>query len=149
MSLAKEKQYQNEFRSELQLIKGLNRFLRQTHDAGIKMAIGSAAIMFNIDFVLDGLQIRKYFDAIVSADDVNHSKPDPETYIKCAKKLKIDDKDCLVFEDAPKGVEAAQNAGMDCVVVNSLHQEEEFEKYKNVILIAENFEKVELEIERA
>ncbi|MEP6595754.1 MAG: HAD family hydrolase, partial [Ginsengibacter sp.] len=95
------------------------------------------------------LQIRKYFDAIVSADDVVHSKPDPETYTKCAERLKIDCKDCLVFEDAPKGVEAAQNAGMDCVAVNSLDLPEEFEKYKNVILIVADFEGVESVFERA
>ena len=75
------------------------------------MAIGSAAIQSNIDFVLDGLHIRHYFDAIVSADDVTHSKPDPETYIKCAGKLGMDPDDCLVFEDAPKGAESAKNAG--------------------------------------
>ena len=84
------------------------------------MGIGSAAITFNIDFVLDGLQIRKYFDAIVSADEVEHSTPDPETYTKRAERLNIGYIDCLVFEDAPKGAEAAQNAGMDCVVVNLL-----------------------------
>src|SRR3989337_1841004 len=60
MSLEKEKQYQKEFRPQLQLIKGLDNFLKQSQEAGIKMAIGSAAIMFNIDFVLDGLNIRHY-----------------------------------------------------------------------------------------
>ncbi len=51
------------------------------------MAIGSAAIPFNIDFVLDQLDIRKYFSAIVSADDVGISKPHPETFLKAAKLL--------------------------------------------------------------
>ena len=82
MSLEKEKQYQKEFKPELQLIKGLDHFLQQSYEAGIKMAIGSAAIMFNIDFVLDGLGIRNYFDALVSADNVTDSKPDPETWLK-------------------------------------------------------------------
>src|SRR5215212_10261026 len=89
IGLEKEKQYQVEFRPHLKLIKGLDHLLKNSFERGIKMAIGSAAIMFNIDFVLDGLQMRKYFDAIVSADDVVYSKPDPETYIKCAEKLKI------------------------------------------------------------
>ena len=145
----KEKQYQVEFGPHLKLIRGLDDLLKKSYERGIKMGIGSAAITFNIDFVLDGLQIRKYFDAIVSADDVAHSKPDPETYIKCAEGLKIDYKDCLVFEDAPKGAEAAQNAGMDCVVVNSLHLPEEFEKYKNIVSIMADFDRVELAIERA
>ncbi len=50
----------------------------------IPMAIGSAAIPFNIDFILDQLNIRKYFCAIVSADDVEISKPHPETFLKAA-----------------------------------------------------------------
>ncbi len=57
----------------------------------IPMAIGSAAIMFNIDFVLDNLNIRHYFKTIVSADDVTISKPHPETYLKkCASLLGVD-----------------------------------------------------------
>jgi len=145
IGLEKESQYRVEFKPHLKLIKGLDNLLKKTYDRGIKMAIGSAAITSNIDFVLDGLRIGKYFDVIVGADDVTHSKPNPETFIKCANKLGIDNKDCLVFEDAPKGVEAAQNAGMDCVVINSLHPPQEFEKYKNVILFAKDFEEVKLE----
>ncbi len=140
IGLDKEKQYQAEFKPHLKLIYGLNDFLKTTYAKGIKMAIGSAAITSNIDFVLDGLQIRKYFDVIVGADDVVHSKPDPETFIKCAEKLNIDCKDCLVFEDAPKGVEAAQNATMDCVVITTLHYEEEFSFYKNVIAFIKDYE---------
>ena len=126
MSLAKEREYQKAFRPYLKLLPGLDKFLRDSYEAGIKMAIGSAAIMFNIDFVLDGLNIRKYFQVLVSADDVKKSKPDPETYLKCADALHVDPAHCIVFEDAPKGVESALNAGMKCVVLTILHEEDEF-----------------------
>ena len=139
MSFEKEKQYQKEFKPQLQLIKGLDSFLQQSHKAGIKMAIGSAAIMFNIDFVLDGLNIRHYFNALVSADNVADSKPYPETWLNCAEKLGVTPNECLVFEDVPKGVEAAQNAGMDTVVITTMHRKEEFENYK-VLSFIENFE---------
>ncbi|MDP4260966.1 MAG: HAD family phosphatase [Bacteroidota bacterium] len=132
ISLEKEKQYQKEFRPHLQLINGLDILLKRSKETGIQMAIGSAAILFNIDFVLDGLQIRHYFDAIVSADDVRFSKPDPETYIQCAEKLGIAPADCLVFEDAPKGAESAVNAGMDCMVITTLHDVKEFNNYRNI-----------------
>ena len=144
ISLEKEEQYRKEFKPHLQLIKGLEAFLKRSKEAGIQMAIGSAAIQFNIDFVLDGLRIRHYFDAIVSADDVMNSKPDPETYIKCADKLGIAAKDCLVFEDAPKGVESAKNAGMDCVVITTLHYPKEFDNYNNVITFMEDYNKFTL-----
>lgn len=139
MSLEKEKQYQKEFKPELQLIKGLDHFLQQSHEAGIKMAIGSAAIMFNIDFVLDGLNIRHYFNALVSADNVTDSKPDPETWLKCADRLNVSPAECLVFEDVPKGVEAAQKARMDTVVITTMHRKEEFAAYK-VKSFIENYE---------
>ena len=96
------------------------------------LAIGSAAIPFNIDFVLDNLSIRPYFSAVVSADDVKIAKPDPEVYLKLAGILNIKPSECLVFEDAPKGVEAAANAGMQSVVITTMHEPGEFAQYDNV-----------------
>ncbi|MEP7255901.1 MAG: HAD family phosphatase [Ferruginibacter sp.] len=139
MSIEKEKQYQREFKPHLKLIDGLDLFLEKAKQHHIKMAIGSAAIMFNIDFVLDGLNIRHYFEAIVSADDVAFSKPSPETFIKCADKLGVPYNDCIVFEDAPKGVEAAANAGMKCMVLTTMHTADEFQQYNNIIAFAEDF----------
>jgi beta-phosphoglucomutase len=136
---AKEEQYQREFRPNLKLINGLDKFLTAAHKQHIKMAIGSAAITFNIDFVLDGLNIRQYFSSIVSADNVVNSKPDPETYLKNAAELGVAPEDCIVFEDAPKGVEAAQNAGMQAVVITSMHTKEEFGAYNNIIRFIEDY----------
>ena len=139
MSYSKEEEYQREFRPFLRLLPGLDEFLIKAKQAGIPMAIGSAAITFNVDYVLDGLDIRDYFSVIVSADDVTKSKPDPETFLKCAMQLGIPPRDCIVFEDAPKGVEAALNAGMKCVVITLLHAEHEFSRYPNVIRFAKDF----------
>lgn len=139
MSFEKEKAYQNQFKPHLRLIEGLDDFLLHSYNAGIKMAIGSAAIMYNIDFVLDNLNIRKYFDALVSADDVLNSKPHPETYQKCAERLNIEPASCLVFEDAPKGVESALNAGMKSVVLTTLHSEDEFTRFPNAELFIKDY----------
>lgn len=144
MSLEKEKRYQKEFRPELRLIQGLDAFLDRSKKEGIKMAIGSAAIQYNIDFVVDGLGIREYFDALVSADIVKESKPDPETWLLCAKKLDIPTGECLVFEDAPKGVESAANAGMDCVVITTMHEKEDFAAYRNVVGFIEHYDEASL-----
>ena len=144
MSIDKERRYQEEFRPQLKLIPGLDSFLKRSHAAGVKLAIGSAAIMFNIDFVLDGLGIREYFDAIVSADDVKQSKPDPETWVKCLERLKLQPADCLVFEDSPKGAESALNAGLKCIIITTLHDRSEFDLYKNVIAFINDFEDASL-----
>ena len=140
MSLQKEQQYQEAFRPELKLIPGLYDFLVSAHLKGIKTAIGSAAIRFNINFVLDGLQIRRYIDAIVSADDVGLSKPHPETFLKCADALKVRAGKCLVFEDAPKGVQSAAAAGMDCVVITTMHTQEEFMDRNNIIGFIDSYD---------
>ncbi len=146
MSLDKERAYQEAFRPELALIKGLPEFLKKANEHSIQMAIGSAAIMFNIDFVLDGLDIRSYFNALVSADDVVFSKPHAETYLKCAGLLGEDPKKCIVFEDAPKGVEAAANAGMRAVVLTTMHTKEEFSRYDNIICFVEDYTDKQLDV---
>ncbi|WP_243635864.1 HAD family hydrolase [Hymenobacter edaphi] len=135
----KEERYQAEYRPHLQLLPGLLAFLRAAKQHGIPVAIGSAAIPFNIDFVLDGLDIRQYVQAVVSADDVQESKPHPETFLKAAAALGVEPQDCVVFEDVPKGAEAARNAGMSCVVLTTTHQEAEFSYLDNVLHFAEDF----------
>jgi beta-phosphoglucomutase len=132
LSIEKEKIYQKEYAPHLGLIKGLENFLQQAQQHRILLAIGTAAIPFNIDFVLDRLNIRNYFSAIVSADDVKASKPDPETFLKAAELLLVPAEGCIVFEDAPKGVEAAQNAGMRSVVITTMHEPGEFNQYNNI-----------------
>lgn len=140
LSLEKEKKYQVEFFPHLKLLPGLNEFLENAYQQGIPMAIGSAAIPFNIDFVLDNLNIRHYFKAIVSADDVVLSKPNPETYLKAATLLNVTPTDCIVFEDVPKGAESAANAGMKAVVITTTHLEEEFDYLNNILCFARDFE---------
>lgn len=103
------------------------------------MAIASAAIPFNIDFVVDNLDIRKYLKAIISADDVEISKPHPETFLKAAEAVGAKPADCIVFEDAPKGVEATKNAGMKCVVLTTAHVEEDFAAYDNLLFFAKDY----------
>jgi beta-phosphoglucomutase len=133
ISMDKEIRYQKAFLPSLKLIDGLPDFLVKAHKHGIKMAIGSAAIPFNIDFVIDGLDIRPYFDAIVSANDVKLSKPDPETFINAANALGIKPEECIVFEDVPKGVESAKRAGMKCFVLTTTHHIEEFNNFDNIL----------------
>lgn len=139
MSLQKEQQYQLNYKPYVELLPGLHDFLRQAHALHIGMAIGSAAIMTNIDFIIDNLDLRVYFDVIVSADDVQLSKPDPETYLTCATKLRASRDECIVFEDSTKGVESALNAGMKCIALTTLHEEHEFEKFNNVLAIVKDY----------
>ncbi len=144
MSLEKEKQYQLQYKPHLALLPGLHQFLKEAKTLEVKMAIGSAAIMFNIDFVLDTLDLRSYFNAIVSADEVMVSKPDPETYLSCAELLAVAAADCIVFEDSPKGVESALRAGMKAVVITTLHEPNEFKQFPNVLMRIEDYAQIKV-----
>jgi beta-phosphoglucomutase family hydrolase len=139
ISIEKEKKYQSRYLPELKLIDGLGDFLQTAKQREIKMAIASAAITSNIDFVVDNLNIRSYFDAIISADNVTTSKPNPETFLKAAELLGVKPKECIVFEDAPKGVEAAMNARMKTVVLTTMHPHEEFKQYSNILAFAKDY----------
>jgi beta-phosphoglucomutase len=139
LSIEKERRYQKEFFPHLALIPGLAGLLEDAWQKHTPMAIGSAAIPFNIDFVLDNLNIRHYFKAIVSADDVKLSKPNPETFLNAAALLQMNPTDCLVFEDTPKGAETALNAGMKCIVLTTTHRQHEFDHLDNVLYFAPDY----------
>ncbi len=139
ISMQKEEAYQTAFRPHLTLIDGLQTFLDKAYVHNIPMAIGTAAIPFNIDFVLDNLGLRHYFRAIVSADDVEKSKPHPETFLKAAAALGLQPNDCIVFEDSPKGIETALNAGMQAVAITTMHGEEDFVQYNNILLFIKDY----------
>jgi len=143
-SIEKEKRYQAAYLPQLKLIDGLQDLFNKAYTAEIPMSIGSAAIPFNINFVLDNLHLHKYFKAVVSADDVAISKPHPETFLKAAQLMGVAPENCIVFEDAPKGVEAAQNAGMKCVAITTMHGEEEFAQYNNIIAFIKDYVNVDM-----
>lgn len=144
-SLKKEKKYQEAFLPHLQLIAGLNSFLEKAAAHQIAMAIGTAASPFNVNYVLNHLPIQQYFGAIITADDVSVSKPNPEVFLQCADKLGAAYENCIVFEDAPKGVEAARNAGMKAVVIKTYHSEEEFAHFDNVLMLVDDYTNPQLQ----
>ena len=103
------------------------------------MGIGTAAIPFNVDYIIDNLPVRKYFRSIVTASDVQTSKPDPEVFLKCAAELGVAPQNCIVFEDAPKGVEAARNGGMKAVAITTYHTAADFSLFENVLMVVEDY----------
>lgn len=99
-----------------------------------KLAIGTSTIKEFTDQIIDALDIRKYFDVIITWEDVTKGKPNPGVYQITAKKLWSINTDCLVFEDAKNGIEAAKNAGMLCIEVkNSWFKKENDSKADYII----------------
>lgn len=100
---------------ESELLPGVKQFILDLKEKGIKTAIGSASK--NTPMILKNVGIYDLFDAIVDGNSVSKAKPDPEVFLKGAELLQVSPKDCLVFEDAFAGLEAAKNAGMKCIGV--------------------------------
>lgn len=96
---------------------GLLAFLAECESEGLRSAVGSSGYKANVDFVLDKCNIRRYFEATVAGDEVTRCKPDPEIYLTAAAKLGLDACECVVFEDAEAGIEAAKRAGMKVVAL--------------------------------
>lgn len=131
----KEDRYRTLYGQQITMLDGAREFLEEGMSQNISMGIGTASNQANIDFALNFLDLRKYFNAIVGADDVAFSKPHPETWLKLAEKLNTKPKDCIVFEDAPKGIEAAEKAGMKAIAITGHHSANDFKMYKNILQI--------------
>ena len=128
----KEAAYRAIYRDQLELIQGLPAFLEQLDAHQIPYGIGTAAPGENADFVVDELDIRSRFQAIVHAGHVQRGKPDPQVFELVAKKMNIPIQDCLVFEDSPTGAEAAERAGASSIILMTTHQAEEFAHFSSV-----------------
>ena len=118
IGLRKETLYRESVRTGgTALLPGVARLLREFADAGWPQAVGSSAPPGNLELLLGATDTLRYFNAVVSGDDVTRGKPDPEVFLAGARKLGVEPARCVVMEDAVVGVQAAKAAGMKCVAV--------------------------------
>lgn len=102
------RQIENMGRNEI--LEGVEEILGYARENNIAVALGSASK--NGTRILEKLGLTHYFQAIIDGNHVTRSKPDPEVFLKGAEALGLSPKDCIVFEDAAAGIQAAKNAGM-------------------------------------
>ncbi len=103
-------------RQELpEFMPGAKELLDKLYNADIKMALATSSIKSYVDFIVDALLIRNKFQLIITGDDVERGKPDPEIFIKAASAIGVENEKCLVIEDGNAGVLAAQAANMKCI----------------------------------
>ena len=100
-----------------EILPGALEFIQQAKAQKIKIALGSASK--NAITILERLNITNHFDAIISGNEVSQAKPDPEVFLKGAEALGLKPEECVVFEDAAAGVEAAINGKMKCIGIGS------------------------------
>ena len=118
-ALAAEKEaiYREIYAPAIEPVRGLRELLAALCGAGMRCAVGSSGCADNVNFVLEKCGIGRYFAERVSGDMVTRCKPDPEIYLTAAARLGLPAGECLVFEDAKAGIEAARRAGMKVVAI--------------------------------
>lgn len=100
---------------EVQPTKGVIELIKNLKRQGVKLGIASSGHRKLVRFFLGKLKIASQFDSVVCSEDITHSKPHPEIFLKSAKELGVRPDECVVIEDSKLGVEAAKSAGMKCV----------------------------------
>lgn len=131
----KEGLYQKIYLDHMVSHKGLVDFLSLLKAHRKKIALGTSAPPGNVDFVLDHLGLRKYFDVIVDGTMVTKGKPDPEVYRQCAARLGLEGKECVVFEDSLAGLEAGKRAGCEIIAVATSHAPKELSVMTEKIIV--------------
>jgi len=115
----REKIFLKLIQEKLELMPGLESSLKVCQDLNLKIALASSGTNRYIDVVLKKFDIAKYFEIIVSGDDVKKGKPDPETFSVAVKKLGLEPNECIALEDATNGIISAKAAGCLCLAVEN------------------------------
>lgn len=125
ITLEKETIYRELFGPEFREVRGFRRFARDAASRGLKIAVGTAGDRHNIAFAMDKLRMDPAPLAIVGGDEGLPGKPQPDIFLEVARRIGADPARCIVFEDAPFGIEAARRGGMHAVAVCSSHGADE------------------------
>ncbi len=121
-----------------EILPGVIDFLTELKSKNIKIALGSASK--NAMTILNQLKLKDYFEVVIDGTKVSKAKPDPEVFLKGAEALGLRAEECIVFEDAEAGIEAAINGGFKCVGIGSI------ENLAQANYVLQGFEGVNLEM---
>jgi beta-phosphoglucomutase len=145
----KEAYYRAEAERGVDLLPGVRPLLEGLHVAGFLQAIGSSAPRGNLDLILELTGTRCYFQAVVSMEDTQRGKPDPQVFLVAAERLKEPPRCCVVIEDAVAGVQAAKAGNMKCIAVSFVgHHSETALRAAGADLVVKTLEQVHVETVR-
>jgi len=124
----------------LQLIKGVEKLIKDYHKNGLTLILASSASMFTINNVTKRFKLNNYFKDKLSGADLKASKPHPEIFIKAVKSANVETKECIVIEDSTNGIKAAKSAGIFCIAYKSESSKEQ--NYNLADKLITNFEEI-------
>ena len=146
ISMADEKDaiYRELAAVSLGLIGGAQAFCEAARLAGLRMAVCTASTLPNMALAFDRHGIDRWVETVASPADGLRGKPHPDIFLEAAKRLGLAPGDCVVFEDAPLGIEGARRAGMKAVALTTTLAAEAFAEFDNLIAIAPDFTSLSL-----
>jgi len=117
-----DESFRCEYFNHLEIIplnEGVIDLLHEIKLAGLKLAVATSSSPAIADILLEKCEIASFFDVIITTKEAGKSKPAPDVYLYTAERLGVAPANCIVFEDSPNGLSAAQSAGMYCIAVPS------------------------------
>ncbi|KKU25237.1 MAG: hypothetical protein UX95_C0004G0011 [Candidatus Woesebacteria bacterium GW2011_GWD1_47_21] len=122
---------------EVKVKKGLEEFIKQLRQDGIKTALATSNVWFILERVFEELPVEGLFDSVTTGEEVNNKKPAPDLFLKAADKLEVQPEECLVIEDSRSGIEAAHQAGMKAIAI--ARDEPHAKELKEAELVIRNY----------
>ena len=133
--IERKSQLEIELTNQVKLFPGARELL-EALQGKVKVGLASMNNRSVIMHLVEANNLKKYFEVILTADSVSHSKPNPEIFLKTATELKMNPEKCVIFEDSIFGVKAAKSAGMGCVAVTTgVYSKQELEKEKPDLVV--------------
>ena len=130
----KEALFRELYQPDIVAVQGLVDFLKALKAAGILTAVATSAPVENLDFVIDALKLRPYFDALLNESMVSRPKPDPEIYQKAMGTLGVEPGESVVFEDSMTGIRAARASGATVVGVATTQTTDELRPFVDDVI---------------
>ena len=137
----KETIYRDLFARDFREVAGFRTFAQRALARGLKIAVATAGDQTNIAFALERLKLAQPPHAIVGGDEGLAGKPEPDLFLEAARRVHTPPAECIVFEDAPFGIEAARRAGMRAVAVCTTHTAQDLAG-PHVIAQARNYQEL-------
>ncbi len=139
MADEKEALYREIAAQRLALIAGTQAFVEQARALGLRLAVCTASTPENMALAFTRFPIRDWVETVVSPADGLRGKPHPDIFLEAARRLGLAAAHCVVFEDAPLGIEAARRAGMGAVALTTTLPASAFAGYPNLLASAADF----------
>jgi len=119
IAIEKEALYREVFKATIQAPDGLLPLLFELRRRNVRLAVATSGPKENLDFVLDNLDIRQFFDVLVEESQITHGKPHPEIYLRAAQLLGVLPQECVAIEDSIFGLQSANSAGMKAIAITT------------------------------